>query len=514
MSNPSKSSHAQILKSSAVIGGSSAINLVIGMVRTKAMALLLGVSGYGLFSIYWNISELARIVAGMGINNSGVRQIAESVDTGDSQRIGRTVTTLRRVALALGVLGALLLFIFRQPVARISFGDDSHAWAVGLLSLAVLMGSVSQGQMALLQGMRRIADLAQNNILGAFCGTLISVPIVYFYGEKGVVPALVLVALAGVASSWWFSRNVKVERVAMTTRDVTQEAAGMLKLGFVFMTSALLTTGVTYCVQLILRNKIGVESGIEAGKAAVGCYQAAWFVGGYFAGFILQAMGTDFYPRLTVASKDNAECNRLVNEQAEVSLLLAGPGLLATLTFAPLVILLQYSSKFEPAVEVLRWICLGMMLRVVTWPIGFIIVAKNAQKLFFWTEVFANAIQVGLVWLGVQYFGLKGAGIGFFGMYVIQFFTIYLIVRSLSGFRWTTENIRIGSMYGVLVAALFVSSYFLPKPVVLIAGSVATVLTGIFSLRKLCSMLPVERFPRRVRQLLGRLRLLPANSNA
>jgi antigen flippase len=321
------------------------------------------------------------------------------------------------------------------------------------------------------------------------------------------------VAFMGIVTSWWFSRKIKVEPVAMTARDVTREAASMLKLGFVFMTSALLTTGVMYCVQLMLRHNIGATSGDQAGKAAVGFYQAAWYVGGYFASFILQAMGTDFYPRLTASAKDNAECNRLVNEQAEVSLLLAGPGLLATLTFAPLVILIQYSTKFEPAVEVLRWICLGMMLRVVTWPIGFIIVAKNAQKLFFWTEIASNALQLGLVWLGIRYFGLNGAGIGFFGMYVCQFLGIYLIVRSLSGFRWTAENIRIGSIYGALVATLFVSAYFLPRPVVIVEGTVATILTGLFSLKKLCTMLPLERFPRRARQLLGFLRLLPASAN-
>jgi PST family polysaccharide transporter len=52
---------------------------------------------------------LASSVAGMGINNSGVCQIAEATSTGDTLRIARTVTVLRRVALCCGGLGALLL---------------------------------------------------------------------------------------------------------------------------------------------------------------------------------------------------------------------------------------------------------------------------------------------------------------------------------------------------------------------------------------------------------------------
>ena len=91
-------------------------------------------------------------------------------------------------------------------------------------------------------------------------------------------------------------------------------------------------------------------------------------------------MGADFFPRLTAVAQDNSECNRLVNEQAEVGLLLAGPGVLGTLTFAPLVIQLFYSARFGPAVEILRWICLGMMLRVASWPMGYILLAKGARQ--------------------------------------------------------------------------------------------------------------------------------------
>jgi PST family polysaccharide transporter len=100
----------------------------------------------------------------------------------------------------------------------------------------------------------------------------------------------------------------------------------------------------------------------------------------------------------------------MVNEQTEIGLLLAGPGLLATLTFAPWVIRIFYSGQFEPAVEILRWICLGMMLRVVSWPMGYILLAQGARRAFFWSELAANAAQVGLAWLGVLYFGLKGTG--------------------------------------------------------------------------------------------------------
>jgi antigen flippase len=498
-----KKSYGQILKSSAIIGGSSVLNIGFGIVRTKAMALFLGPAGVGLLGLYGSIADLARCLAGLGINGSGVRQIAEAVGTGDNARIARTVTTLRRVALCSGALGAVLLLALSRPVSWLTFGDTHHVSAVALLALVAFFGDVSAGQMALVQGMRRIADLARINVLGAFYGTAFSIVIVYFLREAGLVPSLVCVGAMGVLTSWWYARKIKVEAVRITLRQVIDEAGELLKLGVIFMTSALLTMGMAYVVRLVVLRSINLE--------AAGYYQAAWVLGGLYVGFILQAMGADFYPRLTAVANNHPECNRLVNEQTEVGLLMAGPGILGTLTFAPLIITLFYRADFAPAAEILRWICLGMMLRVVTWPMGFIIVAKGARKIFFWTEVLANAGYAGLVWAGVQVFGLKGTGIAFFALYLIHFTVVYLIVRRLSGFRWSSSNRQLALLFIPLVGVIFIGWYLLPLAGAVILGTVVTLPTGIYSLKLLCTLVPLDRLPRAAQKLVRLFRLAPAN---
>ena len=263
--------YGQVLKSSALIGGASVLNVVFAMVRTKVMALLLGPAGIGLFGLYSSICDLTRSVAGLGINSSGVRQIAEAVGTGDAQRIARTVTTLRRVALYSGALGALLLLIFSKPLSRLTFGNYEHTGAVALLALAVFFGDVSAAQGALVQGMRRISDLAKISVLGALYGTVFSIPIIYFFRERGVVPSLVCVAAMGILTSWWYARKIKVERVRLSLRQITDETSALLKLGVVFMASGLMMMGTAYLTRIIVLRKLNLE--------AAGCFQAAWTLG-------------------------------------------------------------------------------------------------------------------------------------------------------------------------------------------------------------------------------------------
>ena len=499
LNHAGRRSYGQILKSSALIGGSSVLTIAFSIVRTKAMALLLGPGGVGLWGLYNSVYDVARSLGGMGINASGVRQIAEAVGSQDSKRIARTVATLRRVAFYTGALGALLLVLFCRPVSRLTFGDDQHAGTLALLALAVFLGDVSAGQAALVQGMRCIADLARMNVLGAFYGTALSIPIIYFFREQGIVPSLVTVAAMSILTSWWYARRIRVEPVTMTAQEVLGETSALLKLGFVFMATTLMTMGVAYLVRIIIVRKLGLQD--------AGFYQAAWALGGLYFGFILQAMGTDFYPRLTAVGRDNAECNRLVNEQAEVGLLLAVPGVLGTLTFAPLVIQLFYSQKFEPAVEILRWICLGMTLRVACWPMGFILLAKGEGKLFFWTELVSNCLQVGLIFAGVLAFGLKGAGIAFFALYVFYTLGIYLVVRRLSGFRWSQANCQLGLFFLPLVAFVFAAAYLFPLPWAILLGVVVTLSTGVYSLKTLSALIPLERLPRAAFVLCRFLRL-------
>lgn len=498
-------SYGQILKSSALIGGSSVLNIGIGIVRTKAMAILLGPAGFGLFGLYGSVADITASIAGMGINNSGVRQIAEAVGSGDGQRIAQTTAVLRRTSIALGVLGASLLLLFSRPISRLTFGTSERAAAVSLLSIAVLFRLLSGGQAALIQGTRRIADLAKMNVLGALFGVCTSIPLVYLFREKGVVPSLVSVAAMTILTSWWYSRKIGIQTLAVTFSQVRQEASALLKLGSAFMASGFLTMGAAYAVRITVLHKIGFE--------ATGLYQSAWMLGGFYVGIILQAMGADFYPRLTATVNTHPECNRLVNEQTLVGLLLAGPGVLATLTFAPLVISMFYSAKFGAAVGVLRWICLGATLQVVTWPMGFIVVAKGRQGLFFGSELAWTIVAVGMAWFCIKFFGLNGAGIAFLGSYIFHGFLTYPIARWLTGFRWSTENKRIGLIYLSLICIGFCGFYVLPLLAATCVAAMTLVVGSAYSVRALLKMVSLHRIPLPVQRLLVWLRLVTLDSS-
>jgi PST family polysaccharide transporter len=279
--------------------------------------------------------------------------------------------------------------------------------------------------------------------------------------------------------------------VRVAPADLKREVSSLLNLGVVFMVSALLTAGSAYAVRLIVLRLDGAF--------AAGLYQASWTLGGLYAGFVLQAMGTDFYPRLTAVVSDNEAANRLVNEQTQISLLLAGPGVLGTLTVAPIVISLFYTGEFQPAVNVLRWICLGMMLRIVSWPMGYIIVAKGARTMFLVAEIAATVAHVGLALVLVPWLGVTGAGIAFFGLYVWHTFLVWVMARRLTGFTWSSPNARLGLIFLPASAIVMAAVMMLPVWPATAMGLALTLVTGLYALHQLVALMPYQALPRVVR---------------
>jgi PST family polysaccharide transporter len=487
-------SYGQILKSSSIIGGAQALNLLIGTVRTKIVAILLGPGGVGLVGLYQSVTTLVGTFAGLGIPSSAVRQVAEASGCEDGQRIGRTVVVLRRACWFSGLLGTLLTVVLAWPLSVWTFGNGERAWPIAVLGLTLLLSSISGGQMALIQGVRRIGDLARFQILSVIAGTILSVWLYAWLGERGIVPVLLVSAAINLGLSWWFARRVKVPSVKVTWSETIKESRHLISLGLAFMWSALLVAAVGLATRALIVRNFGID--------ANGIYQAAWGISGVFAGFILSAMGTDFYPRLTAVARDNAEVNRLVNEQAEVGILLALPGLLGTLVFSPLVIRIFYSAKFVDAADLLPWFVLGIFGRVISWPLSYIQLAKGAARWFAASETSFNALQLALIWLGVRWIGLGGVAIAFATAYGAYALVVLWVAGRLSKFRWSKPVLHLLLTSGLAVSVTFVLVKIAPGIVVNLVGGIIVIASTYYCLRQICYRLgPQHRITRMIRRL-------------
>lgn len=474
-------SYGQILKSSSIIGGAYGLNYLIGMVRTKLVAVLLGPSGVGLVGLYISATSLVGTITGLGLGSSGVREVAEACSTGDAKRVARSVKTLRRACFVSGVLGWLVSIAFSYPLSLWAFDSGERAWAMALLGASLLFGVIASGQTALLQGSRRISDLARLNVVSVLASTTFALAVYAWLGEKGIVPVLIGTALSNLGFSWWFARRVPIAQLEMGWAETWRQSKRLVGLGLAFMWSGLLAAAGALAIRAIIVRELGID--------ANGIYQAAWGISGMFAGFILSAMSTDFYPRITAASSDHREVNRLVNEQTEIGILLALPGLLGTLTFAPWIMHIFYSARFLPGAELLPWFILGIFGQVLSWPMSFALIATRATRWYVFVESVANIMRLSLSIVLLRYLGLWGTALAVPLLYIVYTLLLLLICRRLTGFRWAPATLKLTAISAVLIfSGFFVRKWFVGYSA-FAGGAVLTALTCLLSLRGIVARL-------------------------
>lgn len=376
--------------------------------------------------LYQNIVTLVATVAGCGIGSSGVRQLAAASGSVNTLALVRRALWIANVFL--GFAGMLFLWALRKEVALWVFGDSARVAEVGWLGVGVLLTLIAGSQTALLQGLRRIGDLALIKILGAILGGFLGVGFVWVMGEPGVLWFVISApAISALIAAYFASRLPHAIVVWGGEHTLRKEWKVMLKQGVPFMGAALLTVATQFMVRSLVTREFGLS--------ASGHFQAAWSISMTYLGFVLGSMGADYYPRLTQSIGDQESAKKLVNEQMQAAILLAAPVLTAMIGFAPWVIEILYSSEFAQTVEILRWQVMGAVLKVICWPMGFIILAQGRSKIFLCSEFAWNAVYLSLIFGGFSTFGVAVTGLAFFWAYVVYFLILLVLSWKLLGFR-------------------------------------------------------------------------------
>lgn len=454
------SSKKQIVKSSAIIGSASFLTILIGLVNVKFFALLLGPTGIGFMGVLTTIMASGTIFFGMGLATSGVRELAlNNKNTGELNLVRKALFSAN---FTLGLVAIIFIFIFKKSLSEFFFQSADYQLAFSVIAVGVFFSLILNSQMALFQGLRKINELAKIKVLGALLATFIGLLIIWRFGEAGVPFFVITVPLVTCFIALYYSRKLPcVTTSTITIGKLSSKWRNMLFLGFAFMLTALMGVGSQLIVRYIINYKLNIES--------VGYFQASWQISMTYINFVLGAMAADYYPRLTQVIQNKKEANLLVKQQTEIAIIFAAPVLLMMLTFAPLVINLLYSNEFIGSIEILRWQVLGDVFKIISWPLGFIILAKGYSKVFFCTELIWNAIYILFVYFGIDIFGIEITGYAFAVSYLIYLFIVYVVVKKCNDFQWSKNNLISILLLTLASSSLLLLSY-VSLPGVMVLG--------------------------------------------
>jgi O-antigen/teichoic acid export membrane protein len=457
-----QTSYRQVMKATSLFGGVQVFNIIISIIRSKVIAILLGPSGMGIAGLLTSTTGLIGGLTNFGLGTSAVKDIAAANETGDEKRIGRVVAVFRRLVWITGLLGAIVTLILSPWLSQLTFGNKKYTLAFIWLSVTLLLGQLTSGQDVLLQGMRKLSYLAKANMLGSFLGLIVSLPLYYFMGIDGIVPSTILSSLFLTIIAWYFARRISIEEVVVDKQITYSEGKDMLKMGFLLSLSSLIGSATAYLLRIFISQTGGV--------AEVGLYNSGFAIIGTYAGLVFSAMATDYYPRLSSIAHNNEKATTMINQQAEIAILILAPFLMVFLVFVNWMIVLLYSSKFVAINGMIHWAALGMYFKAVSWAVAFVFLAKGASKLFFWSELIANSYTLALNVIGYYLGGITGLGLSFLFSFIIYSIQVYIIAKIKYNFAYEFKFIKIFIFQFILALCSFISLKFLTQPYPYIIG--------------------------------------------
>lgn len=491
---PSTSLTRSLLKGTALFGGTQVVNMLAGVLRGKLVATLLGTVGMGITSIYMSTLLPLQQFFSMGIATAIVSIVASiSTETAEGKRdLQERIEACRRVMLLFSLAGMAFMVLSALWLSRFSFGDDVHTKAYALLGIALVFLIMEGGETAFLQSRRFMKEVATRNVITALSGLVISVPLYWWLGIEGIVPAIIGCAFVG-----WIYPRLMTRRHGLGCRSLSWRRTWTLgrqtiALGFLLMIGAMLGNVTSYALNVGIR-----DLGGASGLSDVGLYRAAQSITGQYVGMVFAAMATDYFPRLSALKDSKAEARRLVQQEFDLVLLIMAPIVVALIVAAPLIIRVLLTEDFLPLTNVIRIIGVSLLCKAAYFPIGYISLAYGRKRYFFWVEgVWDNVKNFCLVLGGYYLWGIEGIALGILAGGLIDVFLTSTLTQWVFGISVRRQMLRtfLPLLAGVSACAAL---SFCESPWLSWGGMIATaVVISLVSLKLLMNRINLKEWLR------------------
>lgn len=396
-----KGSYNHILKYTGIFGGIQGFNILFALVRNKFVALILGPDGMGLVSLFNSTVKLISDSTNFGIPISAVKNISEALSKNDVREVEKYVSIVRSWSVIVALLGMLVCMLAGPLLNNVAFSWGDHTLHFILLSPVVGMAAVSGGETAILKGTQQLRGLAAISTFNIILALVTTIPIYYVWGERGIIPSLIIVAVIQMLLTIRYSVRRYPFRFDFS-KAALGEGGSMIKLGVAFVLAGIMGSGIDFAIRSLLNNFGDLDT--------VGLYNAGYVITFSYSGMIFSAMESDYFPRLSAITSDTAARNIAINNQIEVLVLLISPMIVAFIVFMPVIVPLLLSSKFVPSIGMMQVMVLSLYGRTLVMPMQYLPLSRGDSRSYLILEAIYDVLLFVATALLYMNFGLVGAG--------------------------------------------------------------------------------------------------------
>jgi PST family polysaccharide transporter len=447
----------RLVRSTAILGLGSAATIVAAILRAKILAAWLGPEGTGVLAQLAGLTAVLVPLATLGAGNGVVTLIAEARGRDDAARVRRITRTITSLAWAVGLGLALIVAAASPWIAHGIYKDSGFVWAILLAAASVPLSAVASLRITMLQGHGAVRAMATLNAVIAAVGIATIIPMAWFFGVKGAVAQLVVIA----ATQAWLSGRFLRPLTPSLPNDAARaaRAAGTPPAGEPWIDRTLLPPiarfgGSALLVGLSSTLTLLVLRSILVGKLGLsqnGIYQVCIGVSGLTMPLILNSITATVWPEIAAKPKD-ADAVGPMRGGIRLAFLLVTGVSAALLVGSPIWVPLFYSAKFLPALDLLPFQFLGDYLRAAAWMFGIWLVPRERLRPWVLFDVVYGVVLLTVFLLLVDRIGIRSVVYAYVAAHLSHAVLHYMLARRALGFRLGKENaLLLGASLALLI---------------------------------------------------------------
>lgn len=408
-----------LIKTSLLTFIATAVKMISGLVINKAVSIYIGPSGLALVGQFQNFMQLTMTLA-KGAINSGVTKYTAEYGK-DSPKIPLLFSTASRISLVCSVVvGAVTISV--APWASEWFLKSSdYAYIFVVFGFTVVLFVLNNLLLSIVNGLKEIKTFISINIIQSLYSLVFTSLLIVFMGLHGALLALATNQSVVFFVVLYLLRKHSTIRL-YNFRKGFSKPEGKKLLGYAAMA---LTSAATVPVShLVIRNFLGEALGWDQ----AGYWQAIWYISTMYLMVVTTSLSIYYLPRLSEI-KEKAELRReILNGYAIILpiVILLSVGIFILKDF---IICFLFTPDFYPMRELFLVQLIGDVLKIISWLLAYLMLAKAMTRAFICTEIVFSASFVGLTFYFVGFYGLVGVTYAYAVNYLLYSLVMMLVVR-------------------------------------------------------------------------------------
>jgi PST family polysaccharide transporter len=417
-----------LINTSILSAISTIIRIITGFISVKVVSVYIGPSGLALVGQMQNFIGMINNIASAGINSGVVKYIAEYRDNEKIKQ--KILSSALKISIVLILPIAILIIFFSDYISLKLLKTYEYKSVFILFAITIFFFVMNGLLISILNGEGEIKKLTILNITGSLFGLLITLILVRklnLYGAliSGIVAQSIVffITLMFVIKSKWFKLSMFLDKIDKEYRNK------LLKYSFMTLVSAIMVP----MSHIYIRNYIGTNLGWNA----AGYWQAIWKISDVYLILITTTLSIYYLPKFS-SIQDKTELKKEIIYGYKIIMPIVIIMAICIYIFRDFIIKLLFTKDFLPMKELFLYQLIGDVIKIASWLLGYIMLAKAMTKLFVISEVIFVLSFVCLGVLFIKIFGLIGITIAFMINYLLYLLFLSFSLRGYLG--WEIKN--------------------------------------------------------------------------